>query len=262
MQKYKAYAKVNIFLKIVGKRGEYHEILSRFMRVETLYDLLWFEPKEVRSELFEIHGEFSCPTEQNTLYKAYIALKNYTKSEALEQFMQHNAVVVEKKIPAFAGLGGGSSDAATYLHMCNDLLGLGLTMEALAALGSKVGADVPFFVYGYTSANVSGIGEIVECFDEDQLELEIFTPKVEISTPKVYKRYREDFYAPLSSQEAAVLAKRSSYELLKSLGISEANDLYLPACAEYGVLKEFHKEGYFFSGSGSSFFKVKESNNG
>lgn len=262
MQKYKAYAKVNIFLKIVGKRGEYHEILSRFMRVETLYDLLWFEPKELRSEQFEIRGEFSCSTEQNTLYKAYLALKNYTESRALEQFMQHNAVVVEKKIPAFAGLGGGSSDAATYLHMCNELLDLGLSVEALAVVGAQVGADVAFFVYGYSSANVSGIGEIVDSFDEPPLHFDIFTPKLEISTPKVYKRYREEFYAPLSSQEAVILAQRSSAELLKSLSISEANDLYLPACAEYAVLKEFHKEGYFFSGSGSSFFKVKESNNG
>ncbi|MDT8339817.1 MAG: 4-(cytidine 5'-diphospho)-2-C-methyl-D-erythritol kinase, partial [Sulfurimonas sp.] len=73
MKLYKAYAKVNIFLKIIGKRGNYHEIISRFMRVDSLYDELSFAPKQKSGE-FEIVGEFSCDTKQNTIYKAYRAL--------------------------------------------------------------------------------------------------------------------------------------------------------------------------------------------
>ncbi len=255
MKIYKAYAKVNIFLKITGTRGVYHEIISRFMQVENLYDELEFTPKK-GSEEFEIVGSFSCTTEQNTLYKAYIALKEATESQAVAELMQNYAIKVKKNIPAFAGLGGGSSDAATYLKMCNETLNLGLSLNELATIGLKVGADVPFFIYGYKSANVSGIGEVVEEFDESLLNIETYTPKIEISTPRVYTIYREDFFAPIDSFETQKLKAMSSKEALESMSPSEANDLFKPALQEYKELESHYKEGYFFSGSGSSFFRV------
>lgn len=255
MKSYKAPAKVNIFLKITGRRGDYHEILSRFMRVDDLYDTLSFVPKV--SDDFIIEGDFACETEQNTIYKAYTALLETTGSDALRRLMQSHAVRVEKKIPAFAGLGGGSSDAATYLKMCNEVLHLGLSQGELALVGANVGADVPFFVYGYASANVSGIGEIVERFDEEPLELEIKTPAVEISTPAVYKRFREEFYKELGDDEAFALAAMDSKSVLEHYSISEANDLFEPALALYPELKKSYQHGWFFSGSGSSFFRVK-----
>jgi len=112
---HKAYAKVNIFLKITGTRKQYHTLASRFMRIDTLYDELEFIPN--RSDAFLIEGDFSCTTEQNTIYKAYKALLEKTQSEALEEFFQTNGVGVSKNIPAFAGLGGGSSDAAAFLKL-------------------------------------------------------------------------------------------------------------------------------------------------
>jgi 4-diphosphocytidyl-2-C-methyl-D-erythritol kinase len=266
MKRYKAVAKVNIFLKITAKRGEYHEILSRFMRVDELYDELSFVPKEqidAKANRFTILGDFSCDTKQNTIYKAYMALKEATNSAALEQLMQRYAVAVKKSIPAFAGLGGGSSDAATYLKMCNEVLHLGLTLNELAAIGLRVGADVPFFIYGYPSANVSGIGEVVEPFDEEALALDIFTPKLEISTPLVYKIYREEFYNPIDGFEVQRLRAISSREALETMSAKEANDLFAPALKAYKELEEHYKEGYFFSGSGSSFFTMsKEKSDG
>ncbi|MHC3993698.1 4-(cytidine 5'-diphospho)-2-C-methyl-D-erythritol kinase [Thiomicrolovo sp. ZZH C-3] len=253
MKHYKAPAKVNIFLKITGKRGEYHEILSRFMVVEQLHDLLYFFPKE--QEGFVIDGDFTCATEQNTIYKAYRALLEATGSTELERLMQTHGIAVNKHIPAFAGLGGGSSDAATYLKMCNEVLHLGLDVGALAAIGAKVGADVPFFVYGYPSANVSGIGEIVEPFDEAPLQLETRTPSIEISTPAVYRRFREGFYKELSAGDYDYYAKRDSKTLLSELSADDANDLFEPALSLYPELKEHFRHGWFFSGSGSSFFR-------
>jgi len=261
MKKYKAYAKVNIFLKITGTRGNYHEIISRFMKVNTLYDELYFVLKEdvdAKANEFKIIGDFSCTTEQNTIYKAYFALKNATSSEALEKLMQTYAVAVDKKIPAFAGLGGGSSDAATYLKMCNEVLHLGLSLNELAEIGLKVGADVPFFIYGYDSANVGGIGEIVEEYKEELLSFDVYTPKVEISTPKVYGVYREDFFKPIDGFETQKLKETDSLEILESMSADEANDLFKPALREYKELKNYYKHGYYFSGSGSSFFRVKE----
>ena len=261
MKKYKAFAKVNIFLKITGTRENYHEIASRFMQVPDLYDELFFISKEhvvSTANEFKIIGDFSCATEQNTIYKAYVALRDATKSEALEKLMQTHAVQVEKAIPAFAGLGGGSSDAATYLKMCNEVLHLNLSLNELAAIGLQVGADVPFFIYGYKSANVSGIGEVVVPFDEEPLAFDVFTPKVEISTPKVYKAYRENFYDPIDGFAAQKLLQTPSREVLETMSAEEANDLFAPAMQVYKELKDHYKQGYFFSGSGSSFFKLKD----
>ena len=258
MKTYKSYAKVNIFLKITGMRGDYHEILSRFMRVDSLYDELRFISKD--SDDFEIRGEFSCLISQNTIYKAYEALLQYTKSIELKEFMKNHAVEVKKNIPAFAGLGGGSSNSAIYLKMCNEILNLGLTLDELASIGLKVGADVPFFVYGYDSANVSGIGEVVEKFDEPLLKFDTYTPKVEISTPKVYVSYRENFYNPIDEDEVKYYTSVKSKDVLKAKIPQELNDLFAPALKEYKELKQHQKDGYFFSGSGSSFFKPLKGN--
>ena len=256
MKIYKAYAKVNIFLKITGLRDNYHEIISRFMKVNNLYDELSFQSKQSKNS--KILGNFSCTTEQNTIHKAYKHLLEYTKSKKLEELMDRYAIKVTKNIPAFAGLGGGSSDAATYLKMCNEVLHLELSLNELALIGLKVGADVPFFIYGYNSANVSGIGEIVEEYEEPLLNFDIYTPNVEISTPKVYRSYRESFYNPIPQAEVQRLKQTKSLDVLDSQTPKEANDLFAPALKEYKELQQHHKDGYYFSGSGSSFFRVKE----
>lgn len=254
MIRYLAYAKVNIFLKITGMRGEYHTLSSRFMRVNSLFDTLWFEPKSTPE--FEIRGNFDCEVHSNTIYKAYKYLQSTIRSDKLSTFFENHAICVDKHIPSFAGLGGGSSDAATFLRMCNEELELGLSVEELASIGANVGADVPFFVYGYESANVSGIGEVVERFTEPLIDFEVITPDIQISTPAVYRYYREHLYAPITSEKASRLESTSSRDILASMSPKEANDLYPSALGCYSELSE--KEGWFFSGSGSSFFRIKE----
>jgi 4-diphosphocytidyl-2-C-methyl-D-erythritol kinase len=255
-KKYRAVAKVNIFLKITGTRGVYHEILSRFMRIESLYDTLYFQKKGALGS-FNIVGEFTCKLEENTIYKAYTAVQKKCHSDVLSNFFLEHDIVVEKNIPAFAGLGGGSSDAATFLLMCNEQFSLGLTQKELYEIGLSVGADIPFFLSGYSSANVSGIGEIIEPFDETPLHLITTTPHIEISTPKVYQSYRKYFFDPLSSKEQKQWAQMSSTKLLSTYTAQELNDLFKPALKEYPELKLHVKENWFFSGSGSTFFKEK-----
>jgi 4-diphosphocytidyl-2-C-methyl-D-erythritol kinase len=256
MQNYHSVAKVNIFLKITGTRGNYHEILSRFMRVESLYDTLTLTPKD--SPEFQIQGNFTCKTEENTIYKAYQALYRHTQSSTLKALIQEFGVHVEKKIPAFAGLGGGSSNAATFMHICNDVAQLKLSVDELSHIGAQVGADLPFFIHGFSSANVSGIGEIVEVFDEEPLAFDIVTPDIKISTPAVYQEYRRHFFNPIDTLTCKTLAQESSRSLLKRMSLSEANDLYQPARALYPDLALHVKKGAFFSGSGSSFFTPKK----
>lgn len=262
MKLYRAYAKVNIFLKITGKRGEYHEIVSRFVKVPSLYDELSFAPKEPsdEKEKFMLVGDFSCGVEQNTIYKAYVALFDALEEasqKSLKNLMSKYGVHVKKNIPAFAGLGGGSSDAATFLKMCNEVLHLGLSKNDLAKIAMRVGADVAFFVYDYDSANVSGIGEIVEEFAENGLDFDIFTPDIKVSTPDVYRVYRESFYNPVDGFEAEKLKKTPSLEILENMSADKANDLFRPALELYKELKEHYRHGYHFSGSGSSFFRIK-----
>jgi len=248
----KSYAKVNIFLKIAGKRNNYHELVSRFVRVHSLYDLISFE--EGTYEEFTLVGEFGCETKKNTIYKAYEKLN--ALSPKVEEYFKNHCITVEKKIPEFAGLGGGSSNAATFMLMVNDICKLGLSKDELSKIALEIGADVPFFIYEYDSANVTGIGEVVEKFDEEILDIEVITPSIECNTGEIFKRFREKFYKELSFKDKDKLLVLNSKEVLKIFDIYEANDLYKPAEDAYPELNNYNKSTWYFSGSGSSFFRI------
>ena len=247
----KSYSKVNIFLKIVGLRDNYHLIASRFVRVKNLFDTISFIKKDIDN--FSIEGNFSCILEKNTVYKAY---KELEKFDEVKEFFKKNIVKIDKNIPEFAGLGGGSSNCATFLNMVNQACNLNLSKEELAKIGSNIGADVPFFVYEFDSANVSGIGEIVEEFKEESLNIEVITPKIACDTGKIYKNFREKFYKELNKDEVKELFVTNSKDILEKFSINEANDLYFSALDLNQDLKKFEKDNWFFSGSGSSFFKI------
>ena len=247
----KSYAKVNIFLKISNKRESYHELVSRFVRVHSLYDTISFVKSSRKA--FCIIGNFGCKMETNTVYKAYKLLEKY---DGVKEFFENHSVEIEKNIPEFAGLGGGSSNAATFLIMANKYCKLNLSKHELSEIAVNIGADVPFFVYEYDSANVTGIGEIVEKFDEEILNIDTITPKVKCNTGEIFKVFRENFYKQISKEEANRLLKMKSIEILNNLNIKEANDLYEPALSLYPQLNDYAKKDWFFSGSGSSFFKV------
>jgi 4-diphosphocytidyl-2-C-methyl-D-erythritol kinase len=248
-----APAKVNIFLKIVGIRGSYHEIRSRFVRVESLHDTLSIERKESESPLFELLSSSPLPQE-NTVSKAYRLLKKV--SPKIEKFFEVHRIRIEKRIPMGAGLGGGSSDAAAFLNLCNDVCGLGLTKEFLAGIGEKIGADVPFFVYGYPSANVEGIGERIAPFDEEPPSLELFTPPVHCDTALVYRTFRKNFSDNIDPKAAREWVSLQSAELMRSIDPLDANDLYRAALLAYPELRRWAAPDRFFSGSGSTFFHL------
>lgn len=250
----KSFAKVNIFLKIAGKRENYHELVSRFVRVHNLFDIMSFV--KTSRKAFNIIGNFGCKLESNTVYKAYNLIKKY---DGVEEFFNEYSVKIDKNIPEFAGLGGGSSNAATFLIMANEYCNLNLKKDELRNIAVNIGADVPFFVYEYDSANVTGIGEIVEKFDEELLDIHTITPKVECNTGEIFKIFREKYYKEISQKESQKLISMKSLEILKEFDIKQANDLYEPASDVYIQLKEYEKENWYFSGSGSSFFRI---NNG
>ena len=252
----KAHAKVNIFLKITGHKDGYHTLLSRFVRVEDLYDTIKFVPCEC--ETFTIEGCEGISLASNTIYKAYKALNEQTGDLDILNFFYKHKVVVTKRIPSQAGLGGGSSDAAAFIRLVKEVCNLILSTEELAKIGSTIGADLPFFIYNYPSANVSGFGEIVEAFEEETLQLELFTPNIGCDTALVYKTFKEHLLNDIT------LSSFMGWDRLDSKTILEMitdpvilNDLYAASLIAYPELKDVARDGWFFSGSGSTFFKLK-----
>ncbi len=142
--------------------------------------------------------------------------------------------------------------------MVNEVCNLELSKDELAQIGVQIGADVPFFIYEYNSANVTGIGEIVEKFEEEILDFDIITPKIKCNTAEIFTRFRDKFYKEIKKDEKEKLLNLKSKQIIKRYNISEANDLFESAVDLYAKLNDFNKNNYFFSGSGSSFFKVKD----
>ena len=249
----KSYAKVNIFLKISDKREKYHELVSRFVRVHSLFDTISFVKSSRKA--FDIIGSFGCNMETNTVYKAYKLLEKY---DGVKEFFENYSVKIEKNIPEFAGLGGGSSNAATFLIMANRYCELNLSKDELCKIAVNIGADVPFFVYEYDSANVTGIGELVSKFEEELLNIDTITPNIKCNTGEIFKIFREKFYKQISKEESNRLLNMKSIDILEELSINDTNDLYEPSLSLYPQLSEYAKENWYFSGSGSSFFKVND----
>ena len=246
----KSFAKINVFLKVVGTRGNYHEILSRFVLCEQLFDEIYFE----RSNSFAIECD-NKEIKENIIQKAIDELKRAGFSNELDEFFSSHKIIINKQIPIGAGLGGGSSNAATFLLMVNDELNLNIKRENLMQIASKIGADVTFFVSGYRAANVSGIGEIIEEFDDEVPNLNIFTPNVFCSTPMVYQEFRSNFLQYIDVNAAKKMQNLKSKELLEIYKNEELNDLFAPCFKLYPQMNEFMDK--FLSGSGSSVFSVK-----
>jgi 4-diphosphocytidyl-2-C-methyl-D-erythritol kinase len=172
-------AKLNLFLHITGRRDNgYHELQTIFQLID-LYDWLEFEVNDTQS--IQIQGLNSVNLEQNLIYKATQILKPYAK-----QVTGLN-IKIEKHIPMGAGLGGGSSNAATTLIVVNQLWQCGLDTQKLAELGLQLGADVPIFVHG-RNAWAEGIGEQLTFIDLAPKQYIVLKPDCFISTQLLFSQ--------------------------------------------------------------------------
>jgi 4-diphosphocytidyl-2-C-methyl-D-erythritol kinase len=171
-----APAKINWFLKVIGKRDDgYHNIMS-LMQCITLYDNLTFE----HSDLIEVESDLDIPLDDNLVYKAASLLKQYTSCK------KGAKIVLQKDIPIGAGLGGGSSDAAYTLSGLNRLWGIRLNNRELSLIGAEIGSDVPFFLNG-PFALVEGRGEKVTPFKiNSSIVLLLVKPLFSVSTAWAY----------------------------------------------------------------------------
>jgi 4-diphosphocytidyl-2-C-methyl-D-erythritol kinase len=255
--KYKSYAKVNLFLKIVGIHGNYHKLFSRFLKVYSLFDVLSFE-KNINQQFF-INSNFSFPQEQNIIFQTYLSLLNFldnSRKAKVEKFFKSYSVQVVKNIPMMAGLGGGSSNSATFLIMVDEVLNLNLSIQEKSEIVKNLGSDILFFLYEIDSANVFGTGNIIEKFDEDIPKIDVFTPDIKCHTGKIYQEYRKNFFKISNLENLEYLKNMKSTEIFQKIDINFANDLFAPAKSICPKLESSFENGYLFSGSGSSFFKL------
>lgn len=171
-----AHAKINWSLNITGRRADGYHLLDMLMQRVALYDTLTVEPDVSLS----LRVDGAKAGEENLVLRAAAALNRRAGTR------RGARMALSKRIPARAGLGGGSADCAAALRALNDLWALGLSDEALTDIGLALGADVPFCLTGGL-ARVRGIGEdIVPVPDAPRIPLALVVPGGGLSTGAVF----------------------------------------------------------------------------
>ena len=184
---------MNWTLEVLGRREDgYHEVMTILQTLD-IGDRVTLSPDdEVQVRLSgRVGGLAEEPPEQNLALRAAMALRQEVGGKGPGALIE-----LEKVVPAAAGLGGGSSDAAAVLRGLNALWGLGLSLEELSVIGSRLGADVPFFLHGGT-AQASGRGEDVTPLpDVPSRRLLIVVPPVSLpgKTAGMYRRLTPEHY--------------------------------------------------------------------
>lgn len=173
-----APAKLNLFLHVTGRRADgYHLLQSAFVLIDWL-DTLHFELRESGGVSREDLGEPLPP--DDLILRAARALQAATGC----RMGAH--IAVDKRIPSQAGMGGGSSDAASCLLALNRLWKLGLPLAALETIGLGLGADVPFFLRG-RNAWVEGIGEVIRPVDLPPARFAVVKPPAGLETRRIFE---------------------------------------------------------------------------
>jgi len=253
-------AKVNLFLKVLSKRDDgYHNLVS-VADLISLYDVIHIEEgedvedgKDDRIIVKDDRGLLP-DGEDNTIYKAILFLKKRYKVK------RGVRVYVEKNIPIGSGLGGPSSNAATTLRELLRIWGLSIGHEELMSLGSKIGADVPLFLYG-KSCIMRGIGDRISPVELPSLWYLIVYPNVVLKAKEVYGSLK----IVLTNRENDIKLRGKFDTAYDVAGILE-NDLEkagILMCPTIKTIKdrlvELGSIGALMSGSGSSVFGIFES---
>jgi 4-diphosphocytidyl-2-C-methyl-D-erythritol kinase len=226
-----APAKLNLFLHITGRRADgYHLLQSVFMLID-LCDHLHFELRRDGAIQREDLTPGQLPAEDLTV-RAAQALQRTTGCPLGVH------IGLEKRLPAEAGMGGGSSDAATTLIALNRLWGLGLSRSQLAAIGLQLGADVPFFIGG-RNAWVEGVGEQLTPVSLPPAHFVVVKPPTGASTQRIFgapelkrdtKTATIQGFAANDSREDAVL----DIQKILALGHNDLQPVAQALCPDVG----------------------------
>jgi 4-diphosphocytidyl-2-C-methyl-D-erythritol kinase len=177
-ESFEAPAKINLFLHLIGRRQDGYHLMQSVFRLIQLHDIIYLKVRE-DSQIQRINAHQDIPEKQDLAVRAALLLQSHA------QVKLGVDIAIDKQIPLGAGLGGGSSDAATVLIALNDRWKLGLSRQELMRLGLTLGADVPFFIFGQ-SAWAEGIGENLTALPLSPASYLVLTPKIHVSTAEIF----------------------------------------------------------------------------
>ena len=245
-----APAKINLSLRILGRRNDgFHEIETLIAPI-SLYDQIEIQGQS-RGVDFQCDDTLIPLGDDNLVVRAAKAFLEATKQK------RGVAIKLTKKIPHGAGLGGGSSDAASTLLVLNDLFETKLPREALAKIAETIGSDVPFFLFE-SAAVCKGRGEVVTPMKlKDKLSILLLKPDFEVPSTWAYSRWQNSKQVP-----------SISYVVQKFRGQTFANDLERPVFEKFvflaelkmWLLKQPEVGAVLMSGSGSTVFAAMRPN--
>ena len=248
-----ARAKINWALNITGRRSDGYHLLDMVMQSIELHDTMTFEDADAIALI--VDGDIPAEPEKNLVHRAATALNRRTGTR------RGARITLEKRIPARAGLGGGSADCALTLRALNRLWDLKLSDAALSEIGAGLGADVPFFLQGGL-CRVQGIGERVERLSPaPKYWLVIKHVSPGLSTPEVYREY-DELGASSTKTAGPVLALLQSGDFA-ALGKMDLNALEAPAVRMLPAIAKAKRQllslgalHALMSGSGSAVYGV------
>ena len=241
-------------MKILNKRKDgYHNLHSLFVEL-TLFDEIIF----TSSSKFKLSTNFinntQLPLDNTNLISRAYALMHQEPRSVLSEYAIH----LKKMIPLGSGLGGGSSNAATTLKALNELWGLNYSLNKLADLGAKLGADVPFFIRGGFQL-VEGIGEKLTPQDDHVLRglyFLLIIPPFHISTAEAYKSLNKPLRQIENHYKFSPVSKPVNWQLFDN----DFEKVIRKAYPEIGdIKKNLQSAGVLYaglSGSGSAVFGV------
>lgn len=241
-----APAKINLFLHVVGQRSDGYHLLQSVFQLLDLSDEVSLKTRD-DDQIIRINPL------PNVLPKDDLVVKAASLLQSTLGVRHGVEISLNKKIPMGAGLGGGSSDAASTLLGLNYLWNLELSKQDLMDIGLKLGADVPFFIQGH-NAFVEGIGEIITPIDLRMNDYLIIFPGVSIPT-------KEIFSSPYLTRNHSRITITDFAEQYSQLNMFQ-NDLQVIAEQKYVEVKNaigwlrnmIPKAQPMMSGSGSSVF--------
>ena len=229
-------AKLNLNLSVLNKRTDgMHEIKTQFQLIN-LFDEMLIKKTSSTSISVKTNLGTSIDGEENIVFDAVRSLSNYIGKEI------HCDIEIVKNIPLGGGLGGGSSNAAAALIGINFLFKLGLSFSELMKLGKKLGADVPFFIFG-KNAHASGIGEkLSEEIKHSNEKYLLLFPQVHSSTEELFSEWDN---LSKNSQESILMKEENSF---LPIFLEKNQDIKK-------IFNELNKNNSFkLSGTGSTIF--------
>ncbi len=249
MTSYTAPAKINLSLRVLGKREDgFHEVDILMARLD-LEDEIGFHNSRTTTLLCDTPG---VPTDESNL--VFRAVREFEKAYGRKAKQK---ITLTKRIPHGAGLGGGSSDAAVTLKAVNEIIGTNYDAEELAAMAAALGSDVPFFLNPVVS-RCTGRGEIVSPVPELATwsrPIVLLKPQFGVATPTAYRKLHDSHRL-----------RGVPYGVQRLDGIRFVNDLEKPVFAKFPVLglikswllKQPGVRVAMMSGSGSTLFALTD----